>query len=1031
MIFKDAHQPHGILFAGDDSDNELEIDEGESGDEDDGQFDDADEENEATGPESDGTQSPLKHIYQRNEKSTMSIQMKVLGLMPSRPRPSTFPYISTEPQETTVPAITHDENIPKTDSVAILSARPQIQIDLASSTSSNDFNIDYQTTNSSPLLAQPQSGSQERYYFSSAVTSSCVTPAQQSFGGDAKVAADVIALTHVTMPSSTTQQAIHSISASRDTIVTTTASMSLQPTTCSVSDQVPSSLILSSVENYSSNAMPGSVSIFKTSSPPNQHIGSMRLQSPNNDTPVLIKDQKRDSLSPGSESYYLDRASVLTARSQHYSQANFKRNLSNATLGGSTHDQVEQRTPPQLHAYLQERAVLQAARSYNPVDGIDNKPPDNVVAPSNNHPRIHTNKDKSVNNNLEKTCQAIMEQSNSTMHVPQGGKVVVLDKIHQKSNMSMASPTHPNFGLAPLESLQKPRDASQIISKANSPTPSSNALFKQDSTYAPRNVTMNVNDMPSITSSNTVHHHPLPPNVQLAANAATASSASTNASFPSTSIANSTIVNGSPTQASTSRNSTSAHDQNSNTHHRPSLDGVSPAKRIKLEGSQIGTPTKSGEGSGAGNRTNEAGMSSLTTAGDHRDANSSDTGRAAEFTEICTTNEEGKPKCGFCSKVFQKQSQLRLHVNIHYFERPFRCDACAVSFRTKGHLQKHKRSTGHYNKVNINATFGTPSNTNPRPFKCTDCKVAFRIHGHLAKHLRSKMHIMKLECSGKLPIGMFAEMERLGTNLNEIDTKDCDRSLESLQEIAVKLYNNDPSKLTNTEDVQNVQGGNHSDVSDNEDTNEIEIKEEPADLHQSKPIDYHNTASTSISSQTSATQQRQLHEFPKGYGNYDVKRHNSIPNEQYLPHHPSPVNRAPISHGSALQPSSHPNYLPANHLSQSVTLVPPPNQQIRPPQLNNPPQVHVISPNEPTPSLAHHSRIRIPHNALPNSHTQISGHTAINTSSVVSAEASDQPRSASVTSSHLSQDDVSTTDSEPVSITDDMREWRRVVKSVC
>merc|ERR1712088_1254989 len=132
----------------------------------------------------------------------------------------------------------------------------------------------------------------------------------------------------------------------------------------------------------------------------------------------------------------------------------------------------------------------------------------------------------------------------------------------------------------------------------------------------------------------------------------------------------------------------------------------------------------------------------------------------------------------------------------------FRCEACAVSFRTKGHLQKHKRSTGHFNKVNINATFGTPSNTNPRPFKCTDCKVAFRIHGHLAKHLRSKMHIMKLECSGKLPIGMFAEMERLGTNLNEIDTKDCERSLESLQEIAVKLYNNDPSKLTNTEDVQ-------------------------------------------------------------------------------------------------------------------------------------------------------------------------------------------------------------------------------------
>ena len=36
------------------------------------------------------------------------------------------------------------------------------------------------------------------------------------------------------------------------------------------------------------------------------------------------------------------------------------------------------------------------------------------------------------------------------------------------------------------------------------------------------------------------------------------------------------------------------------------------------------------------------------------------------------------------------------------------------------------------------------------------------------------MHIL-------LSSGMFAEMERLGTNLNDIDTTDCDYSLESLQ----------------------------------------------------------------------------------------------------------------------------------------------------------------------------------------------------------------------------------------------------------
>ncbi|PSN44286.1 hypothetical protein C0J52_12964, partial [Blattella germanica] len=157
--------------------------------------------------------------------------------------------------------------------------------------------------------------------------------------------------------------------------------------------------------------------------------------------------------------------------------------------------------------------------------------------------------------------------------------------------------------------------------------------------------------------------------------------------------------------------------------------------------------------------------------------------------------EDGRSICVICNKIFSKPSQLRLHVNIHYFERPFRCESCAVSFRTKGHLQKHERSVSHQNKVSMNSTFGTPTTTNPRPFKCDDCKIAFRIHGHLAKHLRSKMHIMKLECVGKLPFGTYAEMEREGISLNEIDTTDCDNSLESLQVLAQKLYEKDPSKL--------------------------------------------------------------------------------------------------------------------------------------------------------------------------------------------------------------------------------------------
>ncbi|KZC05417.1 Transcription factor E4F1 [Dufourea novaeangliae] len=186
-----------------------------------------------------------------------------------------------------------------------------------------------------------------------------------------------------------------------------------------------------------------------------------------------------------------------------------------------------------------------------------------------------------------------------------------------------------------------------------------------------------------------------------------------------------------------------------------------------------------------------------------------------ESTECSySVTEDGRSVCGICNKVFSKPSQLRLHINIHYFERPFRCESCAVSFRTKGHLTKHERSVSHHNKVSMTSTFGAATTSNPRPFKCTDCKIAFRIHGHLAKHLRSKMHIMKLECLGKLPFGTYAEMERSGVNLNDIDTTDCDNSLTSLQILAQRLCEKDPSKIghwdSETIPSQGISGGETS-----------------------------------------------------------------------------------------------------------------------------------------------------------------------------------------------------------------------------
>ena len=66
-----------------------------------------------------------------------------------------------------------------------------------------------------------------------------------------------------------------------------------------------------------------------------------------------------------------------------------------------------------------------------------------------------------------------------------------------------------------------------------------------------------------------------------------------------------------------------------------------------------------------------------------------------------STGGGGKFMCNNCKKDFPTNTLLHLHSKIHIFERPYRCDACAVSFRTHGHLQKHKRSSGHFNKVNL------------------------------------------------------------------------------------------------------------------------------------------------------------------------------------------------------------------------------------------------------------------------------------------------------------------------------------------
>ena len=629
------HPNHGILFAGDDSDNELEIDENESGDEDEGQFDDADEESEATGQESDGTQSPKKHIYNRNDDNANSSHMKFLGLLPSRPRPSTFPYIPSEATQIS-PTPSTSNNIPKSENVSILPSRPQIQVDLAPASLTENFITTSLTEKTIPLLAQPQSGSQERYYFSSTVTTNSISNSQPSYGGDAKLAADVIALSSKTPSTScvTTSMSFVSSIVSSSSIISKPTAIEIIATSETSPQRYPISENLTG-KRVSGDPLPGSVTIFKTTPPPNQQASNIRYEPHESSSHIPILDKDRAVLTSVSDSampYYLDKA--LTARSKQLLQTN-NRKVNNHL--GAIGSMKEPEVPSgHMQTYLQERAVHQAARTNSVIAVKDDKPPDNVVAPNNSNQRINKSKTTTINPNLEATCQAIMAQSNSTMQAPQGGVVVVLDKKSSQNVIPVTSAITGNITLAPIDSLQNPKESNRNIANASSPTPSSNnALFKQDITYAPRNVTMNVNDMPSITSSNIVHHHPqLPQNVQLAANAANASSSPFNLTFSPTSNSKNAQHNGLLNQAS-SKTSTSNPDQNSNLQTLTNKDGSPQSKRMKLEVHHNNslTPTKPNDftGSNETNRASDSTNNSHASNSDLHSSSSSDSGRFAEL----------------------------------------------------------------------------------------------------------------------------------------------------------------------------------------------------------------------------------------------------------------------------------------------------------------------------------------------------------------------------------------------------------------
>ena len=118
-------------------------------------------------------------------------------------------------------------------------------------------------------------------------------------------------------------------------------------------------------------------------------------------------------------------------------------------------------------------------------------------------------------------------------------------------------------------------------------------------------------------------------------------------------------------------------------------------------------------------------MNSLLSTGIKTEG-SSESNIKTELKDLLIQAKTAEEKCDECELVLKNKESLRNHIKVvHVASRPFSCDICNASFKSKAHLACH-----------------TVIHSDKKPFSCEICEKTFKLLqskvGHMKTHSKNR-----------------------------------------------------------------------------------------------------------------------------------------------------------------------------------------------------------------------------------------------------------------------------------------------------